>query len=684
MHRALNIVLSLILLIVSFSYALTGVVQDGDGKPLEGVEITFSNELDKIFTDSLGSFNYTKTTPIQQNQLSLGELELVIKGNLFSLTLSKNAVVELSLYNIRGQRVMFHNRSMEKGLQKIAIPNLASGLYVLNAKIGSKRFIKKIVANNGITTLYKNKSKETKLFARAYRNSIDSISLRYPGYLISKKPVTNYDENLGTIVLSKDSADVSVNGIQLINETHILKTDSSTAIKDVTCKSGYNYKVDINQISWDYLIDVMIITPEGDTLNTNAFQASSNGTYKVIAFVDYINSEYDGSFVYQIKIIEFAPLSENLNGTWILTEVLNGYKDKVQSIKYGIDSAYEIIEIRNDSIIETSYDDYEVDSLYISSDLAIDNWLWQLKITQNGNQLQFSDTLEHIIVSYVYEKYTGAVADVKWDMQNISVPSSMIGTWYQSGELYEVEGYWEGYYQYLKDSIVFESGAKSGEIKIITSDSIIIYNNAGFGQVDTYHESISDNYWFFKTSAVENGKIVNAEIECDIEGSIWYGGYMQSDYSPYSGDLPPVEWSEFELPIEYVSLGLNEIHSGTLSQRDTLWFRIPVTEGDEYTLEVISGNFDTYMTLIDDAKNIVSDDDDGGSDLLSLISFTSANTGYLYCAINGFHSMASGKFELSFTSGLTRSRSNSGKDVIKKRDKRELNKRQLFRSLRKK
>ena len=56
-------------------------------------------------------------------------------------------------------------------------------------------------------------------------------------------------------------------------------------------------------------------------------------------------------------------------------------------------------------------------------------------------------------------------------------------------------------------------------------------------------------------------------------------------------------------------------------------YSIRMEAGKRYQIDLISGNFDAYLFLIDDANNVVAQDDDGGGDLNSLINFTPNRTG---------------------------------------------------------
>lgn len=477
------------------------------------------------------------------------------------------------------------------------------------------------------------------------------------------------------IFIGCDSTTNSDNGNKS-NGSNTLISDTSVAVKTFNVKEGYSYSVDIDQDNYDdYDLDFFIISDSEDTIvDYTSFKASNDGVYSIIIYVDDFDPDYTGSFGYSINIDELAPLTDNYTGKWILVSESFKYKDYSQSFPYSITNADQVIEFRNDSLFRSTYDSGEEDSIYTRSYLAIDSWLFDLDVNINGNTLTFSVSNSSISGTFVYEKFTGSFSDITWEEQNASnsVPTAMIGTWYLSYEKEIGEEHWEGESEFFDEENTYNNGAESYEILVITEDSITIYENDGFGQYSSYTESIEDYYYMLKYSSIQNGKIISEEVECELEGSDWYGYYGKEEYSPYTGDLPPTEWLEFELPTTYTDVNLSETKSGTLNAADTVWYRISVTSGTEYTFKIIDAQFDTYFSMVNESKELVNSNDDWGDDLLSLLSFTASEDGYYYVALTAFSTSEKGTYSLSFTEGLTtetfRSRNVSKKNKYNKKN----------------
>lgn len=459
---------------------------------------------------------------------------------------------------------------------------------------------------------------------------------------------TNNDSGAGT--------KINVGNNDLVDEDGTLASESSVEVKTFNVKKGYSYSVDIDQDDYDnYDLDYFVISSAGDTILEDNFKADSASVYSVIIFADYVDPSYTGTIGYSLTINEQAPLSTDLNGKWVLVSENYTYKSYSQSFTYSTSNADEVIEFRNDSIYRSTYDEYEEDSIYTRGYLAVGSWLFDLNVNINGNKLTFSLSNSSVSGSFVYEKFTGSLSDITWEEENASntVPTSMLGTWYVSYEKEIGEEHWEGESEYFDDEETYNNGGESYEILVLTTDSVTIYSNDGFGQFSKYTESIEEYSYMLKYASMENGKIVVKEVECEIEGSNWYGYYAKEEYSPYTGDLPPTEWLEFDLPTTYTDVNLSETKSGTLAEKDTIWYRISVTSGSEYTFKIDNAEFDTYFSMLNESKELVDSNDDWGDDLISLLSFTAAEDGYYYIALTGFSSSSKGTYSLSFTEGLT-------------------------------
>lgn len=182
-------------------FSLTAVVQDAAGDPIEGVVITFALDDTILVTDSTGGFSFNKGTPIFGNFTTSEQAGLTLKGNSFMLSLPKSEKVDVSLFNTRGQRVMAYNATMNRGIHSIKVPELATGLYVIHASIGSESFTKKFISQERFSWsgLKSNKT----VLSRSHRSVIDTVYFNYPGFTEVVKTIEAYDADLGTIVMAE-------------------------------------------------------------------------------------------------------------------------------------------------------------------------------------------------------------------------------------------------------------------------------------------------------------------------------------------------------------------------------------------------------------------------------------------------------------------------------------------------
>lgn len=201
MRQLLYILLIFLLLFFSRSFALTAIVQDVAGNPIEGVRITFALDDTVLYTNSTGSFNLIKTTPISDNFIVGEQARLTFKGNSFSLSLTKSEKVVFSLFNTRGQMIVSHSNIMSRGVHNIKLPELASGLYVIQASIGRESFTRKFNSQGGFSWAGFKSDRVAR--ERAHRVVVDTVYFKYPGYSNVIKTIETYDEDLGTIIMAE-------------------------------------------------------------------------------------------------------------------------------------------------------------------------------------------------------------------------------------------------------------------------------------------------------------------------------------------------------------------------------------------------------------------------------------------------------------------------------------------------
>jgi len=98
--------------------------------------------------------------------------------------------------------------------------------------------------------------------------------------------------------------------------------------------------------------------------------------------------------------------------------------------------------------------------------------------------------------------------------------------------------------------------------------------------------------------------------------------------------------------------GITQYHK--LTEDDEDWLSFTVTEGAEYTIETSYHNedTDTYLYLYDDAIYQIDSNDDGGSELYSLITWTADYSGTAYIMVREYSSNKKGQYAIDLTESI--------------------------------
>lgn len=140
----------------------------------------------------------------------------------------------------------------------------------------------------------------------------------------------------------------------------------------------------------------------------------------------------------------------------------------------------------------------------------------------------------------------------------------------------------------------------------------------------------------FVDSNDDGGEGLNSRIAIATEG----------DYEIIVSAVGGEPDGDYEL--EVACAGNCETFEGELTDDDTaLQFEFEAEEDDQILLSVVSEDFDTYLNLQDDDEDTITEDDDGGNSLNSLITYEIEDDGDYIAEVTSFSGEEEGDFELT-------------------------------------
>ncbi len=424
---------------------------------------------------------------------------------------------------------------------------------------------------------------------------------------------------LGCSLTDDDSADTDNNGnsgsisgdpverVEIVNESRVITKEQNLDSFNFTGKAGKSYVITITDTSDNYYLKIAsIVAPNGDdvpemnnyTSSARALVAHQSGEYTVHIMVSNFENNIGAhdQFPFTIRIEEAATPS-GLNGKWLLVRESGHAFGKGYTRVYDAASSSDLIEFRDDTLIRYSYE-VQGDSVRVYPQIFADNWRSHLNFLVSDSTLTLSDGNKDGSYSEHYIRYSKNVSDLIWEIQSFTVPTELIGMWYNSSIEYRWHDFRDGE---LDTETVDEeySPTETNNIYVITADSVYSYSRRGFSyRLNSYETKDS---WLHEVAEVGEHSFSNISAGYEDEGDVDYDvGYDISRYSRYSGDLPPSQWTDISIPNSTISLVDDETHSDrTFKRSDTTWFKLPVDEGESYRIKSTVRGGDISMYLID-------------------------------------------------------------------------------------
>ncbi len=136
------------LLLAEEDVVISGTVNDNKGEPLQGVKVTLSKLTDlSMETNADGGFILTNITSVLPPITLKTSYGFTIRNNaIVFTTVSEKVTAKLSLYSINGRLVTSVSLAdLHAGQQRLALPRLSSGAYVLSGTVGGESFTRSLV-----------------------------------------------------------------------------------------------------------------------------------------------------------------------------------------------------------------------------------------------------------------------------------------------------------------------------------------------------------------------------------------------------------------------------------------------------------------------------------------------------------------------------------------------------------
>lgn len=308
-------------------------------------------------------------------------------------------------------------------------------------------------------------------------------------------------------------------------------------------KAGYSYNIhlDFNPPNLKGIVSTTL--PFEDDIEYGYFFTPKNDGLCSLKIQFYgMQGEINAS--YSIKVFEYSSIPKNYEGKWLLkkeTPEFNGYQT---SWYYDVSSAYELIEIKGDSLYRYIWSTSDTNYIKFSS-LCSGYKLFKGDVYHNGETLIFQYVNDYGSKKYIYEKFNGDVNDLQWHKsKDVNVPDELVGTWYYSRN-YGATGEGFGGCDSItnQDTNSYNSVDESIEIKIITKDSIITYYNKDSGVVDISRISVNLTPWFITESNTKDNKLINRNLFFHYWGADhWRAKDETTEYIKYDGEVPPASW----------------------------------------------------------------------------------------------------------------------------------------------
>jgi len=212
-------VLKLLMITMTFcslSYAadisINGTIKDAKGNPLEGVTVTLAENAElSMTTPADGAFILSTGTSILMPKDFSAEYGITIRNHNIVFTAgSQKLSGNIALYSINGKQVVCSALdNLQNGQQRLVLPKLSQGTYVLTGAVNGKSFTRTLYSlgnslredNHSRNVAVKPERKGTQRNASSFAAVVDTLVFSKEGYTSQRWPLNSYSrENIRMVL----------------------------------------------------------------------------------------------------------------------------------------------------------------------------------------------------------------------------------------------------------------------------------------------------------------------------------------------------------------------------------------------------------------------------------------------------------------------------------------------------
>lgn len=203
-------VFTMVVLFLAFTVmALTGKVVDQSGAPLPGVTVQRVSDGSMVLTESDGRFTLTPNVPVGAQAVDRSPVRMRLQDGVLSFANAHVGAMSLRTLDVAGNEIASSSGmlGMEGELQYRVFGSRphSPGVYLVQYRIGSATGTLRVaVTKNGLATGSLSGSGHPSLMRGAAEQAVDSLSFSKAGYVTRRLPVTDDDQDMGTVVLDRD------------------------------------------------------------------------------------------------------------------------------------------------------------------------------------------------------------------------------------------------------------------------------------------------------------------------------------------------------------------------------------------------------------------------------------------------------------------------------------------------
>jgi uncharacterized repeat protein (TIGR02543 family) len=204
-------------------------VQTADNKPIAGVAVTFARFDTTAYSNDSGIVSFSHGTAVIPGVKSGPSASLRLTKRTMVVDAAAPGEAEVRLYSLSGRCVFSYKKTLSAGRSFAVLPVTATGMYVLQARIGDRSFVQKINMSDGCARPTAPAGDRTGLQKVMKKTATaDTAVFSKTGFTGVRRPFATYFDDLGVIVLESSAMQGDVKAVAAgCNHTMIIKQDNT-------------------------------------------------------------------------------------------------------------------------------------------------------------------------------------------------------------------------------------------------------------------------------------------------------------------------------------------------------------------------------------------------------------------------------------------------------------------------